>query len=453
MAAHGESGVFDIVSTAHAPATSLGAFLDRVTEVAAPVVAAELGVIATVTRRGEQAMTLEAYAEHANPFTWLRPTFTEACRSTPASTFEPYYGPGETVRTLAEIRARLPRNGPDVGARFVEMGGLEDFLLLVGHPAHDVVLAIAALERRRRIHKPRLRRQLVQMMLHLENAARLHLDVRRELAVIAPDGRIVHAEAACRVRDTRDLLATHVRGIEQARLGAHRGAVDDALDAWPALVDGTYSLVEQIDRDGKRAYRAFANPPATRGSRALTDRERCVLELSARGFSGKWVAYALGLSMSSVSEALSSAARKLGVASRTRVVSAVAPLVSAAPARARAQALTATLTEAEREIWELVREGLGNEAIAARRGRSVRTIANQVSGLLRKLDVTGRRALAALPDDEASRSAPRESQRVRKEVPEQRVHGAPEQAGPRDVHDEPRTRDAERRGGHAAARG
>lgn len=53
------------------------------------------------------------------------------------------------------------------------------------------------------------------------------------------------------------------------------------------------------------------------------------------------------------------------------------------------------LTEAEREVAELVLEGLSNRDIAERRGASVKTIANQLRRIYDKLGVSSRFELAA----------------------------------------------------------
>lgn len=54
------------------------------------------------------------------------------------------------------------------------------------------------------------------------------------------------------------------------------------------------------------------------------------------------------------------------------------------------------LTEAEREVLALVREGLSNAEIARRRGRSVRTVANQIASIFAKCGVRSRAELFAL---------------------------------------------------------
>lgn len=53
------------------------------------------------------------------------------------------------------------------------------------------------------------------------------------------------------------------------------------------------------------------------------------------------------------------------------------------------------LSVAEREIAGLIVQGLSNEAIAQRRGKSIRTIANQVGSAMRKLSVGSRLELAS----------------------------------------------------------
>lgn len=57
--------------------------------------------------------------------------------------------------------------------------------------------------------------------------------------------------------------------------------------------------------------------------------------------------------------------------------------------------LPAALTAAEREVVALILDGKSNAAIAKARGVAVRTVANQVASILRKLDVESRSALIA----------------------------------------------------------
>ena len=57
------------------------------------------------------------------------------------------------------------------------------------------------------------------------------------------------------------------------------------------------------------------------------------------------------------------------------------------------RALVAGLTPAEQRVLDLVRGGLSNAQVAAARGTSVRTVANQVASLFRKLGVQSRAEL------------------------------------------------------------
>lgn len=54
-----------------------------------------------------------------------------------------------------------------------------------------------------------------------------------------------------------------------------------------------------------------------------------------------------------------------------------------------------TLTESEREVVRLLAQGLSNEDIAEARGRSARTIANQLASVYRKCGVYSRTELLA----------------------------------------------------------
>ena len=58
--------------------------------------------------------------------------------------------------------------------------------------------------------------------------------------------------------------------------------------------------------------------------------------------------------------------------------------------------LPANLTTAEREVVALIINGKSNAEIAKARGVALRTVANQVASILRKLDVGSRSSLLAL---------------------------------------------------------
>jgi DNA-binding CsgD family transcriptional regulator len=65
------------------------------------------------------------------------------------------------------------------------------------------------------------------------------------------------------------------------------------------------------------------------------------------------------------------------------------------------------LSAAERDVATLVAEGLTNAAIGKRRGTSIRTVANQMASIFRKLGLKSRHDLAARIASLPSGKAPR----------------------------------------------
>jgi DNA-binding NarL/FixJ family response regulator len=211
----------------------------------------------------------------------------------------------------------------------------------------------------------------------------------------------------------RELLATAARVDEVAP----RDAPDPAA-VWQAVLAGSWALVAQVERDDRRCLvarrRRLSEPPPA----LLSEREHRIASFACRGKSNKLIASELGLCSSTVATQLTSATRKLGLASRESLLHAFAvlgPRADAAPAE-RAAWVTAlaydgddyaviwlamtprlppSLTSAEREVATLVVAGLSNAAIAARRCTSVRTVANQLRAIFTKLAIGSRRQLCS----------------------------------------------------------
>lgn len=70
-------------------------------------------------------------------------------------------------------------------------------------------------------------------------------------------------------------------------------------------------------------------------------------------------------------------------------------VVMSLPSGASTSELTDGLSAAERQVAGDAAAGLSNAAIAKKRGRSPRTIANQLASIYRKLGVASRAELAA----------------------------------------------------------
>ncbi|HEY6881498.1 MAG TPA: helix-turn-helix transcriptional regulator, partial [Polyangiales bacterium] len=224
-----------------------------------------------------------------------------------------------------------------------------------------------------------------------EASLRLRLFSSDAVAVIGPDGKLVHAEGDSASRSSRKSLAAQATRIERARSGRERADPQRALALWRALVDGRWSLVERYESDGRRQYFVFENAPHLRSQRALSDLQSRVVELSLRGLTGKEVAYELGVSQASVSYTLEVAATRLGFGSRTDLLRTGAGLLDT-----RAEPLATSFTEAEQEVLSLVRQGWTNRQIAHARSTSPNTVANQLAALRRKTGASSRRGLAII---------------------------------------------------------
>src|SRR6185503_1950304 len=107
---------------------------------------------------------------------------------------------------------------------------------------------------------------------------------------------------------------------ERARGRMRRVDADEAAQLWSVLVSGRWSIVDFVDRDGKRLLLARKNPVGGPDIAALTAEERDVVWLATQGHSRKYIAYELGLSVAQVGRRLASAMRKLRVPSRRDLV-------------------------------------------------------------------------------------------------------------------------------------
>jgi DNA-binding NarL/FixJ family response regulator len=156
---------------------------------------------------------------------------------------------------------------------------------------------------------------------HLVASYRLRRAAAQEPdAVISPAGKIEHAVADAQATSARDALRTAALAIDRARTKRAKLDEDEAVDMWQALVSGRWTLVDQIDSDGKRHFFARKNDPDVARHHELTRRERQVVGFAALGHSNKLIAYELGLSVSAVAVYLDTAIEKLGVASRAELI-------------------------------------------------------------------------------------------------------------------------------------
>lgn len=144
-------------------------------------------------------------------------------------------------------------------------------------------------------------------------------------AILSPTGKIEHAEEAAKSSAARSELAHAARAIDRARGKLRRVDPSEALALWRCLVDGTWSLVDTFDSDGRRYVVAHRNERVRASSSSaleskLTPRELDVLARLAEGYGNKLIAYELGLTSSTVGTLLNRAAVKLGASSRAELI-------------------------------------------------------------------------------------------------------------------------------------
>jgi DNA-binding NarL/FixJ family response regulator len=175
---------------------------------------------------------------------------------------------------------------------------------------------------------------------------------------------------------------------------------------WERLLSGHWSVLDVFSVRGIRYAIAYKNPDGA-AFRALAERDRAVLELALAGHSGKWIALELQLSESTIARALHRARHRLGVADTTALMRirnalfesleglaigvdiAMTRLTPVAPS-------AAVLSDAERAVAVGMLDGKRAAAIARERRTSIRTVANQIANIYRKLGVASRREALVL---------------------------------------------------------
>lgn len=172
----------------------------------------------------------------------------------------------------------------------------------------------------------RAHRELGPVVAHLAAAvrARHRLGGRAPIAadaeaVLAPDGRLLHAERPASGTSARDELRRAAQNLDRVRASRSAGRSEEVTDLWRCMVAGRWSLVDEFDHDGRRFVLALPNEVEASGG-GLSKRELQVLEELAKGRSNKEIAYSLGLAVSTVSTLLSRAARKTRARSRVELV-------------------------------------------------------------------------------------------------------------------------------------
>lgn len=246
------------------------------------------------------------------------------------------------------------------------------------------------------------RRQWSLLAHHVSAAGRLHRRLSLDAALRAA------LQPTCGARSAAQEIRSKGEASPAGRPAESRfGSITQTL--WGILAHGSWSLISGQGGVGRRLMFACANPPGMRDPRALSERERAVAERAAFGCANKVIAYELGIDETTVGALLTRVRRRLRVKSRAELVRSVRALIETpcelrdvggqlvafceAPSGARElQGVTAS----ERKVAELAASGCSNREIAARRGTSARTVANQLASIYAKLGVQSRAQLTLL---------------------------------------------------------
>jgi len=252
-------------------------------------------------------------------------TFTAAL----GPTAREVYAPTEFVGNASYRLRRLAQARRTTVERLTKGKAVNAWALVSGDPrVAAVALAFPAADARLEPEQPFPRaRTLGLAAAHLSAALRLRALAARVPdtddgtgSVLSPGGKGLHAVGRAKGTRARESLVEAVVRRERARGRLRRVDGDRAAQLWSVLVSSRWSIVDFVDRDGKRLLLARKNPVAGPDVLALSDDERDVMWLATQGHSRKYIAYELGLSTAQVGRRLAGAQRKLGVTSRRELL-------------------------------------------------------------------------------------------------------------------------------------
>jgi len=185
--------------------------------------------------------------------------------------------------------------------------------------------------REEHVPKARAMASLSRVAVHLGAAGRLRRaigaleDESGAEAVLDPGGKLLHAEEPAKSADAREALSLAARAIDKARGKLRRLDPCEAIEIWRGLVSGRWTLVDHVDRGGRRTLLARRNDLQRSDPAALSAIELQSAAFAALGYSNKLVGYAVGVPASTAATYLARAMRKLHVRSRNDLQRLLSP--------------------------------------------------------------------------------------------------------------------------------
>lgn len=138
-------------------------------------------------------------------------------------------------------------------------------------------------------------------------------------AVIDVNGRIVHAVGPAKSKLAQERIRSSAASIEAVR-AKKSTAGRSGLEHWHPLTSARWTLVDNFEENGRRYLVARENQAQAEGLGMLTDRERQIALHAALGLSNKQIAYALGISDTTVRVLMARAAKRLGMRTRRELL-------------------------------------------------------------------------------------------------------------------------------------
>jgi DNA-binding CsgD family transcriptional regulator len=243
--------------------------------------------------------------------------------------------------TASEVMTpRLFRSMPNL-VTLSRIGSIRDFFgIVAADPGGQGCVINVPLPRQQR-SSPGVRRRWGRVAAHVASALRLrramlgvveaHDPAASIDAIFDPRGRALHLASGPVDGSARGKLTEAVQRRERARASIRRLGEDDALSEWMALVAGEWTLLDEIERDGRRIIIARRNPASRPPLARLTPAQAQVVGFALLGHSNKLIAYELGLTESGVAMRLRRAGRALGATSRLALIRTVRQLLERAP--------------------------------------------------------------------------------------------------------------------------